>query len=130
MKKIKRKKVIKIIKKIVSENPEKTVPASECVYFHENEPSCLVGFVFEEIGLNREKFLEMFPGGNVKNVKDLELEELFSAGAEDALISIQYFQDTGLSWIRSLSESEKRSFRLRTAEYEYKIGSKYEYYDD
>jgi hypothetical protein len=113
MKKIKRKKVIKIIKKIVSENPEKTVPASECVYFHENKPSCLVGFVFDEIGLNYDKFLEIFPGGNVKNMNDLRSEELFSAGARDALISIQYFQDTGLSWIRSLSESEKRSFRLR-----------------
>jgi hypothetical protein len=45
-------------------------------------------------------------------MNDLRSEELFSADARDALISIQYFQDTGLSWIRSLSESEKRSFKL------------------
>jgi hypothetical protein len=113
MKKINSKEVMIILRKVIK-GREKFVyipPTENCVYFHKNKPSCLIGFVFDEIGLKEKDLIckkKYKDDPNTMGIDYLKTKGIFTAKAKKILCVAQYKQDFNVPFGEVLDYLEER----------------------
>ena len=107
------KRVVATTRKIVKQNPDFIYQAPDetfgCVYFQNNEPSCLVGHVFSKLDIPLDELIEKYNSRySAYEVCSLYLDgELGIKVADEArnfLDAIQTHQDNGASWQEALND--------------------------
>lgn len=94
---------------------------NSCVYFNKDgSPSCIVGHVFADAGVDPDDFLLPGPGrtrsSNSCRITILDLDGVgvqIDDATRRALDAAQYAQDRGVTWAGALADAEMRAEQVR-----------------